>query len=139
MLTVGTCVTSPNSRKGSPFVVMMIPHVQMGDNTASAIVAHAVSELKSKWNSPLHWVFDAGFCAISAIEEIQNSGGFAPCSVSQNQLSEHWQALSLSLPTNHWMTAAKDGVVASCHAVTTTSGEGKSRRTHQQILSTAWK
>jgi hypothetical protein len=29
--------------------------------------------------------------------------------------------------------------VASCHAVTTTSGEGKSRRTHQQILSTAWK
>ena len=37
------------------------------------------------------------------------------------------------------MAEAKDGVVASCHAVTTTSGEGKSRRTHQQILSTAWK
>ena len=69
----------------------------MGDNTASVIVSHAVSELKSKWNSPLHWVFDAGFGAISAIEEIQNSGGFVPCSVSQNQLSELWQALSLSL------------------------------------------
>jgi hypothetical protein len=95
MMTVGTCVTSPNSRKWSPFVVMMIPHVQMGDNTASVIVSHAVSELKSKWNSPLHWVFDAGFGAISAIEEIQNSGGFVPCSVSQNQLGELWQALSL--------------------------------------------
>jgi len=139
VMTVATYVDDPNSRKGAPFVVMLLPHVKVGDVSPVDVVKAAVDKLSKKWGpAPLHWVFDAGFGSVATAKEVESHGDFVTCSVSMNQVGELWDALTVNLPTNRWRAAVHGSIVASCHAVTTTTQDGVAKRAHQRVISNGW-
>lgn len=128
-------VESPiDSTQTLPYVLDLIPHLQVGDSGPLDNLRLAMS----RWGnlSKPHMVADAAFGSFDILKEISEWGGMGTFSCSSGNTPWLWEMLSTNLPPHSWRAAinVELGVVASIHTAT----DDKGKKTHQQLLSTGW-
>lgn len=128
-----------------PYVVDILPHLQVGDiNPVGAVIEflsrylhiylNNIKYIRYPFDLKPHIIGDAAFGNTELITRIQEWGGNATFSFNENNTSWLWDLLAYKTPPNTWKAAMKNEVIATLHAIEDSSH----KIVNQQIMTTAF-
>jgi hypothetical protein len=129
------CCSIPNpivANETIPFVLDIIPHLEMHDYSAKEVV----EAFMDRWllEAKPHLVGDAAYGSFETLTKIVNWGGNGTFSFNSNKENFLWETLAFNVPPQNSRIAENESFVASVHVI---NANGK--RVTQQVVSTAYK